>query len=127
MPDTEKEIEALDGLLGGAKAEYRALRHTEPLKPGFRPAPRRIRARTYAIAASILLIASVLTFTDFGLFSQSRPTMSARLALAKPTMPLSMRPDHGLPKGLSLRRLNPSQGRANLTPQLPRRPTRSRS
>ena len=125
MTDTDRDIEALDSLLGGAKAEYQAMRHPGKLRRDFKPAPRRIQPRTYAIAASILLFAAGLSFIDGSFWFPKTQTMTARIALAKPTMPLSLRPDYKAPKRLSVSRPKTTKGR--LTLQLPRRPFGSKS
>ena len=124
MQDTDKDIEVLKGLLGGTTAEYQALRHPGTLRRDYKPARRRIRPRTYGIAASILLIASVLTLTGDNSWSPGKTTVTSRLALKKPYMPLTLRPEHKLPKPISFDRLKMAKGRLHL--RIPRRPTESK-
>lgn len=118
MQDTDKDLEALEGLLGRASADYQALRHSGALQPDFEPARRHVRQRTYGIAASVLLIVSALTLAGGMYWPNTKTTVSSRLALAKPAMPLSLRPGSGLPKRISLSRLKPAKSL-----QRPRRPS----
>lgn len=122
MQDTDKDIEALDALLGKARPDYQALHHDNALNPEFQPARQSRRLWPYAIAASVLLIVSALTFAEGVFWPSPKATVSAQLALAKPTMPLSLRPQPGLPKRISLSRLKPAKAF-----QRPRRPSGSKS
>ena len=126
MQETDKDIDELERLLGGATAEYRALRHTKALRAGSGVIRRSFHLRPYAVAASVLLLVSgsIVGLFNEAIWSGAKQSPVSRLAISRPATPLSLRPARGFPKRVSISRLKLAKG--NLGPILPRRPTGSK-
>ena len=130
MHETDKDIETLERLLGGAKTDYRALRHDRPLETRRAapraPAPRPTPLRRYALAASVLLAVAALAVTVVEQSWQPDPTAGrpSPLALSRPAGPsLSLQPDRPWRTSLAIDR--PRSPGTTIGLRLPRRPSRA--
>ena len=126
MHETDKDIETLERLLGGAKTDYLALRHDRPLAAPRAPAPRPLPLRRYALAASVLLAVAALAVTVVEQARQPEPTAgrTSPLAFSRPAVPsLSLQPDRPWRTSLAIDR--PRSPGTTIGLRLPRRPSRA--
>lgn len=121
MVETDKDIEELERALGPSRADYQTLRHHRPLLPIQAKPPQ--RQWRHAIAASVLLAVTAITFLAIDLTGKPNPLPNSpsRLAISRPAaIPLSLRPAGGIGAGLSS-----SRSELAIKFRFPKRPTGS--
>lgn len=121
MAEHDKDIEDLERLLGPVAADYRSLRHKGALQE-HQLKPRRIGSvRVAAIAASVVLAVTAVTFLASGPGRHVDPKV-----VSKMTIPASF---PSRPAGRWTAKEQPrrtlSLARLSVSPTLPRRPGRS--